>query len=84
MKVFASNLLNLCNLRNRRIFTSSGSGLKASADMTADEPVVLRSSTAAPGRWPQGYFVLSHFVCWIFSFGWETNKCQMTAWKASE
>ena len=29
------------------------------------------------------YFVLSHFVCAVFSAGCETNKCQTTAWNAS-
>ena len=29
------------------------------------------------------YFVLSHFVCAVFSAGCETSKCQTTAWKAS-
>ncbi len=30
------------------------------------------------------YFVLSHFVCATFSFGWLTKRCQTTAWNASE
>ena len=29
------------------------------------------------------YFVLSHFVCAVFSAGCETSKCQTTAWNAS-
>lgn len=31
----------------------------------------------------QSYFVLSHFVCVTFSFGWLTNRCHNTAWNAS-
>ncbi len=30
------------------------------------------------------YFVLSHFVCATFSFGWLTKRCHTTAWNASE
>jgi hypothetical protein len=30
------------------------------------------------------YFVLSHFVCWILSFGCETSKCHRTPWNVSE
>jgi len=30
------------------------------------------------------YFMLSHFVSAILSFGWLMNRCQTTAWNASE
>ena len=30
------------------------------------------------------HFVLSHFVSFTFSFGWETKRCHTTAWNASE
>ena len=30
------------------------------------------------------YFMLSHFVSTILSFGWLMNRCQTTAWNASE
>lgn len=56
--------------------------------------VPRRKRTAVADHWPIEhavpiqedrpiYFVLSHFVCAVFSAGWETNKCQTTAWNAS-
>src|SRR5271167_4154860 len=35
-------------------------------------------------RRSSSYRVLSHLVCWTFSLGCETRRCQITAWNASE
>ena len=51
----------------------------------ADDRSIDHAITIEKYGWPQSaHFVLSHFVAFRLSFGCETNRCQYTAWKASE
>ena len=50
-----------------------GSPASATIGMRAMD-IEMRTWYGAPS-----YFVLSHFVCATFNFGWLTNRCQITA-----
>lgn len=49
----------------------------------ADNRLIDNAVAIQKDRAPR-YFVLSHFVCATFSFGWLTKRCHTTAWNASE
>ena len=74
----SADFLNLCSVRAElaRTVPTTPEGLAALTGFLCFAHNQLHG--AAP------YFVLSHFVCAVFNFGWLTKRCHTTAWNASE